>query len=204
MTNLNTWWNILKYRQANWKMPLHKHMTCCKTLHRKKKITLEFTNQSPSNERRSGPLHRTLWCAFHHIALELLFYEEPEHVVGATTPVKLWTGQQRRMFRTGRGNHPSHRPVERQLTHEITGGCRIQSGICMAWHTAPVPLSEFHQGFVKHTALGLWPFEVSRNRIASTLARICSTSAAFSSKRLNSRMSKGNTFSKASIPGYLQ
>ena len=80
------------------------------------------------------------------------------------------------MFRTGRGNHPSHRSVERQLTHEITGGCRIQSGICMAWHTAPVPLSQFHQGFVKHTTLRLSSFYFSRHRIAATLARICSKS----------------------------
>lgn len=51
MTNLNTWWNILKYRQANWKMPLHKHMTCCKTLHRKKKKSLW---NSPTNHQATN------------------------------------------------------------------------------------------------------------------------------------------------------
>ncbi len=176
-------------------------MTCFK-LHRKKiQITLELTNQSPSNKRRSGPLHRTLWCAFHHIALEFLFNEEPEHVVGATTPVKLWTGQQRRMFRTGRGNHPSHRPVERQLTHEIAGGCRIQSGICMAWHTAPVPLSQFHQGFVKHTTLGLWHdhflgTELMQLWLEYVQLQGTKTCGSIFFERLNS-MSKGNTFSKS-------
>lgn len=53
MTNLNTWWNILKYRQAPWKMPLHKHMTCRKTLHRKK-IQIKSLWNSPTNHQATN------------------------------------------------------------------------------------------------------------------------------------------------------
>lgn len=80
MTNLNTWWNILKYRQTPWKMPLHKHMTCCKTLHRKKKKNHFGINQPITKQRTE------IWP----FAPNTLMCFSP-HCIGAPLLWRTWT-----------------------------------------------------------------------------------------------------------------